>query len=180
MKYIKSILGVILFTAIGVYILGLFVDSETNESTTKDSVVEETKESKVPTEPIETTNEEPETSEKSSFKNRYDTMKANYDLLGRWEIYNEFIDYTFFYEIYKQGDEYKMATIYTDEETKQIDIGADQNGIESVRVDGNNYYPEEMYNEDSEYLVIDTNKNLSLFSPDGELDEEWGYKITKR
>jgi len=164
MKYIKRILGVILFTALGLYILGSFVDSDSGESITKDSVVEETSKPKEPAEPIQTSDEEPKN---ISSKPDYETIKEDYDLFGKWEIYNEYMNFDYIREIYRLQDKYILVDVF-DDESKEIT---------ELRVDGSFYYTD---NEFGEFMVIDRNNSMTLYDQDGKISVEGsGYTITQ-
>lgn len=164
MKYIKRILGVILFTALGLYILGSFVDSDTDEDITKDSVIEDTSESKEPAEPIQTSDEEPNN---ISSKPDYETIKEDYDLFGKWEIYNEYMNFGYIREIYRLKDEYIMVDVFDKEDKK----------ITELRVEDSFYYTDNGFGE---FMVIDKDNNITLFDETGKISVEGsGYTITQ-
>ena len=103
--------------------------------------------------------------ETASGNSNYDKLKTDYDLFGKWEISNSLTKSSYPYEIYKKGSEY---------------IGVKSQGefkTEILEKNGNKYSVKG--NEYGEYYVVNSNKEMTLFDKDGEL-ESMGYKATKK
>ena len=102
--------------------------------------------------------------ETASGNSKYDKLKSEYELFGKWKISNTIVKSSYPYEIYKKGNEY---------------IGIIPQGefkIEILEKSGNKYSVKG--NKYGEYYIITSTKEMTLFDKDGEL-ASMGYKATK-
>lgn len=105
-----------------------------------------------------------------SGKNNYERIKQEYELFGRWKIFNSIVRTSYKYEIYKRGDEY--VGFFPQDDWDYMAETLERKGNFFI-IKGNN-----PHSQSGEYYRIDENKNMVLFDQDGELTDA-GFRATK-
>ena len=99
----------------------------------------------------------------SSGNLKYDKLKINYTLIGKWVINNSFQNHKYTFEIYNKGSKYLGIRLndFTIENLTKKDL--------KYYISGNKY---------GEFYRVDKNKEMTLFDNDGSLVGA-GYTATK-
>lgn len=160
MKNIMRIIGILAFTSLGLYILGSFVGTEPDEPITEESDTE------IRT-PVENTSVDADVKETYSTEyTKYQQIKEEYELFGKWEI-KTIINFVYPYEIYEKDGEY--IGVYANEEYSYK--------VDRLEKRNNNYYV--IGNDYGEYFNIDVRGDMSMYDEDGRVDIDFGYEIRK-
>lgn len=107
--------------------------------------------------------------ETSIVNSDYAALREEYELFGKWQIHNTITDFTYLYEIYKNEDKYKGVVKYPESDYE----------IKELKVEENRYI--ELDNCCGEYMMIDSNKNMSLYDEFGLISGRGsGYVISKK
>ena len=99
----------------------------------------------------------------SSGNLKYDKLKINYTLIGKWVINNSFLNHKYTFEIYNKGSKYLGIRLndFTIENLTKKEL--------KYYISGNKY---------GEFYQVDKNKEMTLFDNDGSLVGA-GYTATK-
>jgi len=102
--------------------------------------------------------------ETSSGEIKYEKIKKDYQLFGKWEITNKYAKTLWTCEIYQKGNEYISVIPEHDYTTHILDKK------------GKKYFERDNFSGD--YYLIDSKMDMTLYDNDGELQSS-GYKAVK-